>query len=164
MVTATTVSDEAGMEYWQTFCDGFLTSSTILKPRPVDHPRRLHINFHSDAHLETVRIIQPRKGMPRTIGVWLILKDDKRSDLFRSLLDDKERIEQRIDCQGIWDWDGNRSGKVVQGRHTIRLEKAADAIRREEWDDQHRWLYAVLTQFLQEFGTRVPSLYVNSSG
>jgi hypothetical protein len=158
MVNAQNISDSVGEEYWEQFRRDFLSSNKRFKPGPVDSPRRLHINHCADSGLATVRIVKPRKGSPRTIGVWLILKGDNRTALLNSLLQDKAEIERQVGIPGRWDWDENRSGKKVEGRHTIRLEKEANAAIRGEWNEQHKWLHDVLNRFLDVFGPRVPSL------
>src|SRR5688500_14390922 len=152
MVKGNAVGEDIGKEYWENFCSDFLSSSKRFKPGPVDSSRRLNINKHSESQLETVRIIKPRKGSPRTIGVWLILKGDNRTALFNSLFREKDEIDRQIGVQGRWDWDENRSGKKVEGRHTIRLEREADATLRDEWNAQHNWLHDVLNRFLDVFG------------
>src|SRR5687768_8558357 len=99
MVQTLTENEVAGRKYWEQFCKGVLASEKRLTPNRVDSPRRLQINHHPDVHLETVRIIKPRNGRPRTIGVWLILEGKDRTAQFNRLFKDKDAIEQRISTE-----------------------------------------------------------------
>lgn len=152
--TTTTYS----LEYWNTFYKDYLSHDRLFRNCRVDSPRRLRLTSDTGVHLETVRNIKASPS-DRVIGVWLILKGVNRSELFRELLLDKQSIEHRIRRvveTDVWDWDSPRSGKTNISRHTIRLERKADAENRKEWTPQHKWLYETANQFMVEFASRLP--------
>jgi hypothetical protein len=158
-------SDMLGGEYWNHFCRNYIGQSKFINPGRIEASRRLFINRLSTSApwLEAVINVNPKRGNPRVIGVWLVLEgDDPASDYLR-LLERKEKFERAVGKVGVersfecWDWSPDRSTKSAPvHRRTIRLEKVADAEYRPDWVNQHTWLFEALSRFFKVFRPHIP--------
>ena len=77
------------------------------------------------------------------IGCEVYIPDSK--ELFRHLYDNKEKIEEEMDCGLRWDELRNRKAS------RIKLIKDADLSILEEWDGIHKWLLEYTIRFQDVF-------------
>lgn len=135
------------MDYWRGLIELLREKESTLKsdkPKPFDHLSFAIGNWET---LSALSIIKKNK-----IGVQVYLKGSNAKTLFEQLQRDTNSIEKTIGDKLEWN-------DLRPKERSIDLFKLNIDIRnRENWPDQHEWLYEKLEAFYKAFGERIKEL------
>lgn len=135
------------LDYWRGLVELLREKESTLKsdkPKPLDHLSFAIGNWET---LSALSIIKKNK-----IGVQVYLKGSNAKTLFEQLQRDTNSIEKIIGEKLEWN-------DLRPKERSIDLFKINIDIRnRENWPDQHEWLYKKLEAFYEAFGERIKEL------
>jgi hypothetical protein len=135
------------LEYWTNFVEFLREHDSSLKnakPKPFDHISFPLANWQVLSALASIK--------DNKIGVQVYLKGSNAKTYFEQLQRETNDIENIIGAK--LEWNDSRTKE-----RSIDLFKNSNDVRnRENWPEQHQWLYEKLEVFYKAFADRVKNL------